>query len=74
MATNSHTVAANEAQPTISPVVANTTGSDIDRSVFALGIGLLRELRIPFSVSITVASRTPKRMIDFAKVLVSRGN
>lgn len=52
--------------------MAITMGSDSDRSVLSPGIGLLKELKIPFSVTITSAHRTPERMFQFAKVSASQ--
>ena len=71
--TNCHNQALVEATLAASPVVAVTMGSDSDRSMLAPGIGLLRELKIPFSVTITSAHRTPERMFQFAKVSASQG-
>ena len=56
-----------------SPLVAVTMGSDSDRSVLAPGISLLKELRIPHSVTITSAHRTPDRMFTFAQEAASKG-
>lgn len=70
---NSHNSALVEATLAASPVVAVTMGSDSDRSVLSPGIGLLKELKIPFSVTITSAHRTPERMFQFAKVSASQG-
>lgn len=70
---NSHNTALVEATSAASPIVAVTMGSDSDRSVLSPGIGLLKELKIPFSVTITSAHRTPDRMFQFAKVSASQG-
>ena len=70
---NSHNPAPSEATLATSPIVAVTMGSDSDRSVLSPGIGLLKELKIPFSVTITSAHRTPERMLQFAKVSASQG-
>ncbi|MCJ1309348.1 phosphoribosylaminoimidazole carboxylase ade2 [Agyrium rufum] len=55
------------------PVVAITMGSDSDRKVLKAGADLLRELQIPFSVTITSAHRTPDRMFKFARDAASKG-
>ncbi len=70
---NSGNPALVEATLPVSPIVAVTMGSDSDRSVLSPGIGLLKELKIPFSVTITSAHRTPERMFQFAKVSASQG-
>ena len=56
-----------------SPLVAITMGSDSDRFVLAPGINLLKELKIPHSVTITSAHRTPSRMFDFAQTAAKKG-
>ena len=55
------------------PLVAVTMGSDSDCSVLAPGIALLNELRIPNTVTITSAHRTPDRMTQFAKSAADKG-
>ena len=70
---SSHNPALVEATLAVTPIVAVTMGSDSDRSVLSPGIGLLKELKIPFSVTITSAHRTPERMLQFAKVSASQG-
>ena len=70
---NSHNPALGEPTLAAPPIVAVTMGSDSDRCVLSPGIGLLRELKIPFSVTITSAHRTPERMFQFAKVSASQG-
>lgn len=55
------------------PLVAVTMGSDSDRFVLTQGIELLKELEIPFGVTITSAHRTPERMIQFARNSASKG-
>lgn len=55
------------------PLVAVTMGSDSDLAVLMPGINLLKELKIPYSVTITSAHRTPQRMFSFAQEAVSRG-
>ena len=70
---NSHNTTLIEATSAVSPIVAVTMGSDSDRSVLSPGIGLLKELKIPFSVTITSAHKTPERMFQFAKVSATQG-
>ncbi|KAI9799124.1 MAG: hypothetical protein M1825_004891 [Sarcosagium campestre] len=53
--------------------VAITMGSDSDLPVLKPGLVLLRELAIPFDVTITSAHRTPGRMFDFARTAADRG-
>lgn len=55
------------------PLVAITMGSDSDRFVLSAGIGLLKDLNIPHSVTITSAHRTPQRMFTFAREAASKG-
>lgn len=55
------------------PVVAITMGSDSDLPVLKPGIALLRDLGIPFHVTITSAHRTPDRMFAFALEAASKG-
>ncbi|KAG8532612.1 uncharacterized protein KY384_002489 [Bacidia gigantensis] len=55
------------------PLVSITMGSDSDRSILAPGVQILKELDIPFMVTITSAHRTPDRMVDFAKGARRRG-
>jgi len=57
----------------ISPLVAVTMGSDSDRSVLTPGIALLKELKVPHSVTITSAHRTPQWMVRFAEDAASNG-
>jgi phosphoribosylaminoimidazole carboxylase len=55
------------------PLVAVTMGSDSDLPVLKPGLALLRDLSIPFSVTITSAHRTPQRMAEFALDAASNG-
>ena len=55
------------------PLVAVTMGSDSDRVVLQPGVNLLKELKIPHSVTITSAHRTPDRMYKFAREAISKG-
>ncbi|KAI9886236.1 MAG: hypothetical protein M1823_001971 [Watsoniomyces obsoletus] len=54
-------------------VVGVTMGSDSDLPVLKPGLELLRELGIPFEVTITSAHRTPERMFRYAQLAVGRG-
>ena len=49
------------------PGVAVTMGSDSDLRVLKPGLELLKELGIPYFLTITSAHRTPERMFRFAK-------
>ncbi|KAL9595830.1 MAG: hypothetical protein Q9219_006207 [cf. Caloplaca sp. 3 TL-2023] len=55
------------------PLVAVTMGSKSDSSVLAPGIKLLQQLRIPFTVTITSAHRTPEKMRTFAHEAPNKG-
>ena len=55
------------------PLVAITMGSDSDLPVLKPGIALLRDLSIPYLVTITSAHRTPARMTTFALEAASKG-
>lgn len=59
--------------PSPLPLVAITMGSESDRNILRPGIQLLSQLRIPYTVTITSAHRTPERMFRFAQVAASRG-
>lgn len=54
-------------------VVAITMGSDSDLPVMKPGLALLRDLGIPFEVTITSAHRTPGRMAAFAQNAATKG-
>lgn len=54
-------------------LVAITMGSDSDLPVLKPGIALLRDLAIPYRVTITSAHRTPGRMFTFAQEAASKG-
>ena len=70
---NASSTLAEESVTTEAPLVAITMGSDSDLAVLMPGINLLKELKIPYSVTITSAHRTPQRMFSFAQEAVSRG-
>ncbi len=55
------------------PLVAITMGSDSDRFVLSAGIEFLNQLKIPHSVTITSAHRTPERMFTFSREAASKG-
>ncbi|KAI9827403.1 MAG: hypothetical protein M1819_006944 [Sarea resinae] len=63
----------SSADPETKPVVAITMGSDSDLPVLKPGIALLRDLDIPYSVTITSAHRTPGRMFAFAQDAGGKG-
>lgn len=54
-------------------IVAITMGSDSDLPILKPGISLLRDLDIPFEVTITSAHRTPDRMFRYAQAAAARG-
>ncbi|KAL8762269.1 MAG: hypothetical protein Q9184_001681 [Pyrenodesmia sp. 2 TL-2023] len=56
-----------------SPLVAVTMGSKSDSSVLAPGVALLKQLKIPYEVTITSAHRTPEKMIRFAQEAAPKG-
>ncbi|KAL8906860.1 MAG: hypothetical protein Q9207_001787 [Kuettlingeria erythrocarpa] len=56
-----------------SPLVAVTMGSKSDSSVLAPGVALLKQLKIPYEVTITSAHRTPEKMMRFAQEAAPRG-
>ena len=66
-------LAADNANVLGPPLVAITMGSDSDRHVLKAGVDLLHELKIPHSVTITSAHRTPDRMTKFARDAASKG-
>lgn len=55
------------------PLVAVTMGSDSDLPVLKPGLAILRDLGIPFHVTITSAHRTPDLMHEFAASAASAG-
>jgi len=59
--------------PSGQALVAVTMGSDSDLPVLKPGIALLRDLNIPYHVTITSAHRTPGRMFAFAQEAASKG-
>ena len=71
------TKAVSQPPPASDPVgealVAITMGSDSDLPVLKPGIALLRDLNIPYRVTITSAHRTPDRMFAFAQDAASKG-
>ncbi|POS85222.1 hypothetical protein EPUL_004545 [Erysiphe pulchra] len=54
-------------------LIAVTMGSDSDLPILKPGLELLKNMQIPFSVTITSAHRTPQRMIEFASSAESNG-
>ena len=61
------TKASKQDANTAKPLVAVTMGSDSDLRVLKPGLELLKELGIPYFLTITSAHRTPERMFQFAK-------
>ncbi|KAI0996559.1 hypothetical protein K3495_g11624 [Podosphaera aphanis] len=55
------------------PLIAITMGSDSDLPVLRPGMELLKDLNIPFYVTITSAHRTPHLMTEFAATAVTNG-
>lgn len=55
------------------PVVAVIMGSRSDLKIMSAATESLAEFRIPFTVEIISAHRTPKAMFDFAEAAASRG-
>jgi len=76
-ASESRSKAVSSSSPTSDPagqaLVAITMGSDSDLPVLKPGIALLRDLDIPYRVTITSAHRTPGRMFTFAQEAASKG-
>jgi phosphoribosylaminoimidazole carboxylase len=78
-----HTIGASLSKPTVvkaspkqhteQPLVAITMGSDSDLPVLKPGIALLKDLGIPYLVTITSAHRTPTRMTRFAQEAAGNG-
>ncbi len=59
--------------PTGQALIGITMGSDSDLPILKPGIALLRDLNIPYSITITSAHRTPGRMFAFAQEAASKG-
>jgi 5-(carboxyamino)imidazole ribonucleotide mutase len=55
------------------PLVSIIMGSDSDLPVMNDAANILKELNIPFELTIVSAHRTPKRMFDFAEKAHTRG-
>jgi phosphoribosylaminoimidazole carboxylase PurE protein len=56
-----------------SPVVAIVMGSDSDWKVMEKATAILKDLEIPFDVTIASAHRSPERTADYARSASSRG-
>jgi 5-(carboxyamino)imidazole ribonucleotide mutase len=54
-------------------MVSIIMGSDSDLPVMQKAADILKELQVPFEMSIVSAHRTPERMFDFAKTAHERG-
>jgi phosphoribosylaminoimidazole carboxylase len=63
----------SSSQPTSSPLVLVTMGSDSDLPVLQAGLNILREFGVPYALDITSAHRTPKRMMQVAAEAAGRG-
>ena len=55
------------------PLVAVTMGSDSDLPILKPGLEILKELGVPYFLTITSAHRTPERMFKFAREAASTG-
>ena len=55
------------------PKVSIIMGSDSDLPVMRQAADVLKELKVPFELTIVSAHRTPERMFDFAKNAHKRG-
>lgn len=55
------------------PLVSIIMGSDSDLPVMNDAANILKELNIPYELTIVSAHRTPKRMFDFAEKAHTRG-
>ncbi len=55
------------------PLVGIIMGSDSDLRIMQEAVDILKELEVPFEVSIVSAHRTPHRMFDYAETARKRG-
>ncbi len=55
------------------PIIGIIMGSKSDLPVMQDAIDVLKELQVPFEVSVVSAHRTPKRMFDYAEDASKRG-
>jgi 5-(carboxyamino)imidazole ribonucleotide mutase len=55
------------------PLVGIIMGSDSDLSVMQAAADILKELDVPFEMTIVSAHRTPKRMFEYAEQAKGRG-
>lgn len=55
------------------PLVGIIMGSDSDLPVMQGAADVLKELGVPFEMTIVSAHRTPERLFDYAKTAVKRG-
>jgi 5-(carboxyamino)imidazole ribonucleotide mutase len=55
------------------PRVGIVMGSDSDLSVMQEAADILRELQVPFEMTIVSAHRTPRRLFEYAESAVGRG-
>ncbi|WP_295577158.1 5-(carboxyamino)imidazole ribonucleotide mutase [uncultured Lamprocystis sp.] len=59
--------------PQIKPLVGIIMGSDSDLPVMQEAADILRDLGVPFEMTIVSAHRTPQRLYDYARSAVERG-
>ncbi|KAK3336553.1 hypothetical protein B0T19DRAFT_396290 [Cercophora scortea] len=59
--------------PPDAPLVLVTMGSDSDLPVLKAGLDILREFKVPYSLDITSAHRTPKYMMRVAEEAAGKG-
>ena len=57
----------------LAPLVGVFMGSDSDLPTLAPALDLLRDLRVPFEVTIVSAHRTPHRLVEYAGSARTRG-
>lgn len=57
----------------LAPLVGVIMGSDSDLPTLAPALDLLRDLRVPFEVTIVSAHRTPHRLVEYAGSARTRG-
>jgi phosphoribosylaminoimidazole carboxylase len=62
-----------ELKPTAPPIVGIVMGSESDFTVMIDACKCLKELDVPFEVTVVSAHRTPDRLVDYAKTAESRG-
>lgn len=58
---------------TVQPIVGIIMGSDSDLTIMQEAANILKQLNIPFELTVVSAHRTPIRMVDYATTAKSRG-